>query len=65
MDCAEPDVKDGLRVRHESSDVDDWTVAEGRACERGYYVDENTGSDELTDNIYGLTAGLEETPSSA
>ena len=59
MDCVEPDVKDGLRVRHESSEVDDWTVAEERARERGYYVEENTGSDELADKIHGLAAGLE------
>jgi len=59
MDCVEPDVEDGLRVRHEHSDADDWTVARERACERGYYVDENIGSCELADKIYGQAAGLE------
>ena len=60
MDCAEPDVKDDLRVRHEISEVDDWIIAEERARERGYYVDQNIGADELADKIYGVAAGLGE-----
>ena len=58
-DCAESDARDDLRVRHELSDVDDWVVAEERARERGYYVDEKTGADELADRIYRVAQTLE------
>ena len=62
LDCAEPDVKDGLRVRHEMSDIDDWIVAEERARERGYYVDDNMDAGELADRLYAVARTVEGIP---